>query len=98
MWVSFTGPHNPWNPPAKYSAPYKRMDLPSHRVCMAELYDKSPDHTRLRYNYSREVPDRIGRAPPEKREEIIQRMRVGHYGLLALIDRQLGRILQALER
>jgi arylsulfatase A-like enzyme len=26
MWVSFTGPHNPWNPPKRYAKPYRKMN------------------------------------------------------------------------
>jgi len=98
LWVSFNGPHNPWDPPAEYSAPYKRMDLPSARARPGELHDKPPDHTRLRYNYTREVPDRIDQASPSEQTEIIERIRAGHYGSLTFVDHQLGRILQALER
>ena len=96
MWVSFNGPHNPWNPPAKYSEKYKKMKLPGARTRPDVLGDKPPDTTRTRYNYTRNVVDYIDRNH-ERRGEIINRIRAGHYGGLTFIDKQIGKILQALE-
>jgi arylsulfatase A-like enzyme len=99
IWSSFNGPHNPWDPPAEYTAPYKRMDLPGARSRPGELHDKPLDHTRTRYNYTRSVVDQIDRADAPKRQaELIERIRVGHYGGLSFIDHQIGRILGALEQ
>ncbi len=97
LWVSFNGPHNPWDPPAAYSRPYLDMELPLGHGFDGELLTKPRDHTRLRYNYTREVVDRID-SDREHREEILRRIRAGHYGNLTLIDGALGRILSALEK
>ena len=97
LWVSFNGPHNPWDPPAEYSKPYLDMDLPLGHSFQGELLTKPRDHTRLRYNYTREVVDRID-GDREHREEILRRIRAGHYGNLSLIDDALGGILSALEK
>ncbi|MEX2351042.1 MAG: sulfatase-like hydrolase/transferase [Balneolaceae bacterium] len=100
IWSSFNGPHNPWDPPARCTDRYKRMspgDLHSPRLRPEELDDKPLDHTRLRYNYTRGVPDRIDQALPEERPGLVHRMRAGHYGGLEFIDEQIGRIMRALE-
>lgn len=96
LWVSFNGPHNPWDPPAEYSDPYKRMELPPPRTRPGELDEKPMDQTRLRYNYTRQVGDLMDREPG-RRADIVHRIRAGHYGGLAFIDVQLGRLLDALE-
>lgn len=96
LWVSFNGPHNPWNPPAKYTDPYKNMDLPPANSRRFELLEKPTDHTRVRYNYTRSVPDLIDQNP-EQHDEIIKRIRAGHFGGLTFIDRQMEKILEALE-
>ncbi len=96
IWSSFNGPHNPWDPPARCSDRYKRMDLPRARQKPGELQTKPLDHTRTRYNYTRAVVDRIDKAPPGEREELINRIRAGHYGGLSFIDEQIGRIVNAL--
>lgn len=97
LWVSFPGPHNPWDPPARYSQPYKQMPLPLGHTFPGELLTKPIDHTRHRYGYGRPVFDEID-THPEKRDEIIHAIRAGHYGNLTLIDRQLAGILAALEK
>lgn len=96
-WVSFNGPHNPWDPPARYSGPYKRMDLPGPRARPHELRDKPADHTRLRYNYTRQVADELDQAAPKEKKNMIHRIRAGHYGGLSFIDSQIGRVLDALD-
>jgi arylsulfatase len=96
LWVSFNGPHNPWDPPAEYSRPYLKMDLPAPRTYPGELGVKPTANTRARYDYTKEVPDYIDRYP-EREESYIRRIRAGHYGNLTLIDRQVQGILDALE-
>lgn len=56
LWVSFNGPHNPWDPPARCSAPYKEMELPLGHTFPGELDTKPTDHTRLRFNYTGDIP------------------------------------------
>jgi arylsulfatase len=97
MWVSFNGPHNPWNPPAKYSDQYKKMDLPPANAPKGELLDKPADQTSLRYNYTRSVSDYIDQNP-ERHDEIIARIRAGHFGGLTFIDRKIENILAALDK
>jgi arylsulfatase len=96
MWVSFNGPHNPWDPPAKYSDPYKNMDLPLGHSFPGELKTKPRDHTRTKYNYTPQVTRLIDRQP-EKRDRIVHRIRAGHYGNLTFIDRQVEGLFAVLE-
>jgi arylsulfatase A-like enzyme len=97
MWVSFNGPHNPWDPPAEFSKPYLEMDLPSPRTYPGELEAKPTANTRARYGYTKEVADYIDRHP-DRAAGYIKRIRAGHYGNLTFIDRQLEKILHALEK
>jgi arylsulfatase A-like enzyme len=97
LWLSFNGPHNPWDPPARCSAPYKDMDLPLGHTFPGELQTKPTDHTRLRYNYTGEIA-RLIDADPMRRDQIIHAIRAGHYGNLTFIDEQIGRVIDALER
>lgn len=97
MWVSFNGPHNPWDPPAKYSQPYMEMDLPAPRTLPDELDNCPMMHTGARYGYTKEVADYIDRYP-EKAQGYIKKLRANHYGNLTLIDRQVEKIIAALEK
>ncbi len=96
MWVSFNGPHNPWDPPARYSEPYKDAPLPKAVWEKGELAAQPYDYTVLRYNYTRKVSDLLDENP-SKRDYYIQQIRAGHYGGLTFIDEQLGKIVQALK-
>lgn len=96
LWISFNGPHNPWDPPAEFSKPYLDMDLPSPRTYPDELKDKPMAQTQARYGYTKEVPDYIDRNP-EREARYIKKIRAGHYGNLTFIDRQVQGILEALE-
>jgi len=96
MWISFNGPHNPWDPPARYSEPYKRMELPPVQTFPGELATKPKDHLRCKYNYTPQV-SRLIDSQPENRDKTINRIRAGHYGNLTFIDRQLAGVFQALE-
>ena len=96
VWVSFNGPHNPWDPPAKYAEPYKKMKLPLGHTFPGELKTKPTDHTRTKYNYTPQVT-RLIDSQPENRDKIVHRIRAGHYGNLTFIDRQVEGVFKALE-
>jgi len=96
LWVSFNGPHNPWDPPAEYMDYYLGKELPPARYLENELEKKPFAHTITRYNYTRKVVDRID-MDPDNRDKYIHRIRAGHFGGLSWIDRQVGRIIDKLE-
>jgi arylsulfatase A-like enzyme len=76
---------------------YLDRELPLPKWRPGELATKPKEETRLRFNYTRQVVDLIDRNP-DRRDEIIHKIRAGHYGGLTFIDAQLGEILKALER
>lgn len=97
LWVSFNGPHNPWDPPAEYTKPYMDLDLPLPRTRLNEMSEKPMAATSSRYGYTKEVADFIDRYP-EREQEYIKRIRAAHYGSLTFIDRQVEGILDRLEK
>lgn len=96
VWVSFNGPHNPWDPPKRYTDAYLKKQLPIARESENELENQPLDVTRSRYNYTRKLVDEIDRSP-DKKAEIIRRIRAAHYGNLTFIDEQVGKILESLK-
>lgn len=96
MWLSFNGPHNPWDPPKEYTEPYLEADLPEVNRVPGELQQHPYDITALRYNYTRAITDYLDQYP-SRWEETIHRIRAGHYGNLSFIDHQLGKTIQALK-
>ena len=96
-WMSFNGPHNPWDPPKAYAEPYMKMDLPQPRMCPDGMEAKPIGDTRARYGYTRGLSDYIDRYP-DKADWALKKLRAGHYGGLTFIDRQVAGVLNALEQ
>jgi len=97
LWVSFNGPHNPWDPPERYSRMYMERNMPGALWREGGLKQQPYDYTDLRYNYTRRVVDLIDEFP-QNRDNYIRRIRAGHYGGLTFIDEQLGHIIESLRR
>lgn len=96
-WVSFNGPHNPWDPPKKYTDYYLDKTLPEALIKKGELAENPVDITLTRYNYTRKVVDQMDQNPDDQ-QEYIRRIRAAHYGNLTFIDEQVGKILETLKR
>ncbi|MHC4247965.1 MAG: sulfatase-like hydrolase/transferase, partial [Planctomycetota bacterium] len=93
MWVSFVGPHNPWNAPGRLAEPYREMeDLPLGDFVEGELMHKPLQHSRHRYCYGRPLFDVYDRLPPDGKEDLRRRVRAAHYGSLTFIDESIGLI------
>ena len=101
-WVSFPDPHHPFDAPEPWSrlhAP-EDVDLPQHRtrdfnnrpwwheaVMTAEPTGKA-EHADIRKNYSR--------IPPQSDEQL-REIIANTYGQIALIDHQVGRLMNCLD-
>lgn len=97
MWVSFPGPHNPWDAPKEFVEPYLKREIDTIPNFEKDLSEKPYDITVVKCNYTRSVADLFDRYP-NRRNEIIHRIRAGHYAKLTFIDRQLQRIIEELKR
>jgi len=98
MWVSFTGPHNPWNAPERLTAQYREMDdLPTGEFVPRELSHKPIEYSRHRYGYGGDLFHLYDSLPEKEQLRIRKELRAGHYGLLSLIDEQVGDIIEELK-
>ena len=83
-FVSFVGPHNPWDAPKEYTDKYRNADMP-------EAIVDSPDGKSKKFVRAAE------RHKDMTREDLVTSMR--HYaGMITLIDDYVGRMLAVLER
>jgi len=99
MWVSFPGPHNPWNSPKRFAEPYRQMDdLPLGNFVEDELMEKPMWCTRHRYCYGHGMWDVYDYLNDEQKVDLRRRLRAAHYGNLSLIDEQIGKIMAELEQ
>jgi arylsulfatase A-like enzyme len=91
---SFPDPHHPYCPPRPWNRMYSPADVVPPAQRPGELEDLPP-HMRAIYRYrlatsGREQPTTM---PDEQRREIIAHT----YGMVSLIDRHVGRVLDALQ-
>lgn len=90
-WVSFCGPHDPYDPPAPYDTMFRPENMPLPRRVPGEL-DRLPPVVREKSTaFGIEKMDLWGIPDAE-----IQRLRALYYGNVALIDVWIGRILDLL--
>ncbi len=85
-WVSFGGPHEPWDAPEPYASLYADADIPSP-------IPRLRGHERVR-GLLRRAFDSDYYSPPLRPEEV-RAMRANYAGNVALIDDQIGLILEA---
>ncbi len=83
-WLSFGGPHEPWDTPEPYDALYKPEDMPKAQH-KKHLSEKMPE----RYQNNKLDSD--------KDTQRIADMRANYAGNITLIDEQIGNILKLLE-
>lgn len=100
-WVSFADPHHPFDAPVPWSLlhrpdevdlpPHRQRDLERrpwwHRAALENTPGGTPATRKIRQEYSR-----IGPQTDEQLRQIV----ANYYGMISLIDHQLGRIQNAL--
>jgi len=105
-WVSFSGPHTPWDPPAPYDTMYDPDDIPEPARRQGELEEKHPDWVDC-------IAQTVPATPPFSRdntrapgidnaysrftERQRREMLAAYYGQITLIDAQVGRLLAHLD-
>ena len=98
MWVSFTGPHNPWNPPQRFLDMYKDEEIPTGDFIEGELKDKPIDYSRHRYGYGGDLLAIYDSIPSEEAKKVFRKkLRTAHYGSLSFVDEQIGRVIDQLK-
>lgn len=95
LQVGFPGPHPPYDPPAAHVAPYLERELPIAPVTAADLAGQPAALRLLRERHAERSHDAVAHvidAPPAAR----RRQRAHYLANVTLIDREVGRILEAL--
>jgi arylsulfatase A-like enzyme len=102
-WVSFPDPHHPFDCPEPWSRLHnpKDVDLPKHGE---KDLDGRPWWHRASLESEPELADPImkkfraqGSRAPDQTEEQLREMTANYYGMISLIDHNVGRILSALD-
>ncbi len=101
-WVSFPDPHHPFDAPEPWSRlhPPEDVDLPEHRTRDFEgrpwWHEEVLTATPTGSAESQEVRKAYSRIPPQSDDQL-REIIANTYGQIALIDHNVGRILQALD-
>ena len=85
-WVSFGGPHEPWDAPEPYASMYDPASMPPAVPC--------PEEERARPRGV--LDDRLSAAPTFEPGDV-GKLRANYAGKVTLIDHQIGEILQVIE-
>lgn len=94
-WVSFPGPHDPYDPPEEMASLYYDAPIPAPVGSPAELATKPRSQRRRNHASKESVQYQID--PSEATPEQIRRWRAHYYANITLIDEGIGKILAALE-
>jgi arylsulfatase A-like enzyme len=102
-WVSFPDPHHPFDCPEPFSAMYdaKSMKLPQHRTRDLE---RRPWWHKATLEGKPQLADPVmlkfraegSRVPPQSNAQLAE-MTANYYGMISLIDHNVGRIVTALD-
>jgi arylsulfatase A-like enzyme len=96
LQIGFPGPHPPYDPVAEDLAAYADADIPVPTVSEAELRAQPPAQHRLRENMVEFNFDSVAWRADVRPDELLRLRR--HYAAnVSMIDRQVGRILAALD-
>lgn len=98
LQVGFPGPHPPYDPPPEYTRRYvERRDLPVPRVSTAEL-EALPAYLKEKRQHDIEVDHDAVAWKAEPTEDELRRLRAHYCGNVTLIDEELGRLIEVLDR
>lgn len=106
-WLSFGGPHEPWDTPEPYASMYDRRAMPAPVVRVPTAHERPRGH--LDRLMGEDVPEREyesstpskdvapNHAPELTSDEVLQ-MRADYAGNVSLIDEQIGKVLEVIDK
>ena len=92
-WCSFVHPHHPFNPPAPFDTLYDPKDMPLPQWREGEDLEW-PEHYRRKFSAKGTSHEAIGMC--DVSDEEWQTIKAFYYGMVSLIDKQVGRIVESL--
>jgi choline-sulfatase len=95
LWASFTGPHDPWDPPEEFFERYRDKQIPARNPNLPDLSAGGPFAEYIQGRYAGE--GRLGDSS-KVADEVYREVRRHYYAKMTLIDGEIGRILTALEK
>ena len=95
LYVSFVDPHHPFTPPARYAEMFEDTAFPGpYRV--AGENDRKPEHYQRAMN-ERQHTDGNAHRPPALTDDAMRLIQQNYYGMISLIDDNVGRVMRCLQ-
>ena len=85
-WVSFGGPHEPWDTPEPYASMYDPNDMPPPRPSVTSIGDRPRGY----------LDNKMDQMNPKFESGEVGKLRADYAGNVTLIDAQIGEILEAI--
>jgi arylsulfatase A-like enzyme len=95
VWTSFVDPHHPFTPPAPWDTMYDPAEMPLP-LWSEDVPAQWPDKYRAKYERESGGHEAIGMHKLPDSEW--RKMKAYYYGMVSLIDKQVGRLLDELKR
>ncbi|MBN1460375.1 MAG: sulfatase-like hydrolase/transferase, partial [Armatimonadetes bacterium] len=95
LWCSFPDPHHPYCPPEPWASMYERAKMPKPTRREGELADLPPHYARA---FDEGIPLSGRRAATKMGDEQLREITALTYGMVSLVDKNVGRVLEALSR
>ena len=93
---SFPDPHHPFTPPGRYFHMYRPEDITLPSSFYHRPHDQTPVLRRMHDELEQGIADRSWVAPYAVREDEARQITAVTYGMVAMIDDAVGRVLQRL--
>ena len=94
LWASYVHPHHPFNPPAPYDTMYDPKDMPLPVWHEAEV-EGWPETYRRKFFATGGDHEAVGMC--NLKDEDWQRIKAYYYGMISLIDKNVGRLIDVLK-
>ena len=94
-WCSFYHPHHPFTPPAPFDTMYNAADMPFPKWRPGEA-ERWPEYYRQRFTARSGSHEAVGMC--DIHEDQWRKIKAYYYGMVSLIDKQVGRLVEALRR
>jgi arylsulfatase len=95
LWASYVHPHHPFNPPAPYDTMYNPKDMPLP-VWRGSEVENWPEAYREKCFATEGGHEAVGMC--NLKDEDWRRIKAYYYGMISLIDKNVGRLYEALEK
>jgi len=95
MWLSYVDPHHPFNPPKPYDTMYNPKDMPLPVYQEGEHEKRNESFKKIYHGEGKKPHERVDFS--RFKDSDWQRIKAYYYGMISLIDKNIGRLIRYLK-